>query len=329
MDYTRFGRTGLKVSRICLGCMSFGNSADYMVEEEQAKRVIGRAWDLGINFFDTANVYSQGRSEEILGNSVKDLGRENVVIATKVFNEMGSSPNAKGLSRKHILWQIDESLKRLKSDYVDLYQIHRWDYDTPIEETLSVLTDLVHEGKVRYIGVSSMWAFQLSKALWVSELNGFERFASMQNLYNLLYREEEREVLPLCREEKIAVIPWGPTAGGFLSGKYYANGRLATSEKDYSRVAPGSFGYDRYVGKGGSDEIMKRVMEISTKKGVTPVQIAIGWLLSKKEVTAPIIGTSKVEHLEEFVGSLGVKLSEEETKHLEEPYMPRPVSGHS
>ncbi|MFI5422231.1 MAG: aldo/keto reductase [Nitrososphaerales archaeon] len=328
MGYTRFGRTGLSVSRICLGCMSFGTTADYMVEEEDAKRVIARAWDLGINFFDTANVYSQGRSEEILGSAVKDYGRESLVIATKVFNEMGSGPNHKGLSRKHILWQIEESLHRLKTDYVDLYQIHRWDYDTPIEETLSVLTDLVRAGKVRYIGASSMWAFQVAKSLGESELHGYEKFASMQNLYNLLYREEEREMLPLCREEKIAVIPWGPTAGGFLTGKYFADGKLTSKESDYSRLAPGSFGYERYVGKSANDEIMKRVLEVAQRKGATPTQVAIAWLLTKKEVTAPIVGTSKVEHLEEFVGALQVNLSSEDCKYLEEPYVPQPISGH-
>ncbi len=328
MEYARLGETGLSVSRICLGCMSFGNSGDYMVEEDEAKRVIARAWDLGINFFDTANVYSQGRSEEILGNAVKEYGRENLVVATKVYNEMGKGPNRKGLSRKHILWQIKESLSRLKMDYVDLYQIHRWDYDTPIEETLSVLTDLVRAGKVRYIGASSMWAYQVAKSLGVSELHGYEKFASMQNLYNLLYREEEREMLPLCREEKIAVIPWGPTAGGFLTGKYFADGKLATKESDYSRLAPGSFGYERYVGKGANDEIMKRVIEVAQRKGAKPAQIAISWLLTKKEVTAPIVGTSKVEHLEDFVGSLQVHLSSEECKYVEELYVPQPISGH-
>ena len=328
MQYTRFGRTGLTVSRLCLGCMSFGKSADYMVEEEQAKRVIARAWDLGISFFDTANVYSHGRSEEILGNAVKDYGRENLVIATKVFNEIGSGPNHKGLSRKHILWQIGESLSRLKMEYVDLYQIHRWDYDTPIEETLSVLTDLVRAGKIRYIGASSMWAYQVARSLGVSELHGYEKFASMQNLYNLLYREEEREMLPLCREERIAVIPWGPTAGGFLSGKYFAEGKLASKESDYSRLAPGSFGYERYVGTGANDEIMKRVIDVAQRNGATPAQIAIAWLLTKKEVTAPIVGTSKVEHLEEFVGAIDLRLSPDDSKYLEEPYVPQAISGH-
>ncbi len=327
MEYVRFGNTGLKISRLCLGCMSFGNGTDYMVEEDEAKKVIARAWDLGINFFDTANVYSDGRSEEIVGDSVKDYGRENLVIATKVYNDMGSGPNQRGLSRKHVMWQMGESLARLKMDYVDLYQTHRWDYDTPIEETLSVLSDLVHGGSVRYIGASSMWAWQFSKALYTSELRGFEKFSSMQNLYNLLYREEEREMIPLCVSENVALIPWSPTAGGLLTGKYFSDGKIATSSNDYSRLAPGSFGYKRYVGRASSDEIMKRLIEIAKNEGAKPTQVAISWLLTKKAVTSPIIGTSKVEHLEEFVGSLSVNLSAEDCRYLEEPYQPQTVSG--
>lgn len=308
--------------------MSFGNASDYMVEEEEAKKVISRAWDLGINFFDTANVYSAGRSEEILGNTVKGYSREDLVIASKVYNDMGNGPNHRGLSRKHIIWQIEESLKRLKTDYLDLYQIHRWDYETPIEETLSVLSDLVTEGRVRYIGASSMWAWQFCDAMRVSEMRGFESFSSMQNLYNLIYREEEREMLPLCSSKNIAVIPWSPTAGGLLSGKYFSDGRIQTSSDDYSRLAPGSMSYNRYVGKSSNDEIMRRLIEVAKKKGVTPAQVAISWLLTKKAVTSPIIGTSKVSHLEEFVGSLDVKLSADESKYLEEPYAPQLVSGH-
>lgn len=319
----------MKVSRLCLGCMSFGNSADYMVDQAEAVKVIARAWDLGINFFDTANVYSAGRSEEILGSAVKDYGRENLVVATKVYNDMGSGPNHRGLSRKHVLWQINESLKRLKMDYVDLYQIHRWDYETPIEETLSVLSDLVKEGRVRYIGASSMWAWQFCKALYTSEINGYERFTSMQDLYNLIYREEEREMLPLCASENIAVIPWSPTAGGLLSGKYFSDGKIKTSSSNYSRLAPGSFGYKRYAGKPANDDIVKRLIEVAQRKGVQPAQVAISWLLSKKVVTSPIIGTSKVAHLEEFAGSLGVNLSADEIRYLEEPYQPQPVSGHA
>jgi len=328
MEFVNLGGTGLKVSRLCLGCMSFGNSADYMVEMDEAKKVISKAWDLGINFFDTANVYSSGRSEEILGAAVKDYGRENLVIATKVYNDMGSGPNHRGLGRKHILWQIEESLKRLKMDYVDLYQIHRWDYETPIEETLSALSDLVREGRVRYIGASSMWAWQFSRALHLSETRGFERFVSMQDLYNLIYREEEREMLPLCSQENIGVIPWSPTAGGFLSGKYFTDGKITTTPSDYSRLAPGSFGYKRYAGKASNDEIVKRLLDVANKKGATPAQVAISWLLSKKVVTSPIIGTSKLPHLEEFVGAIAVNLTPEDCSYLEEPYQPQPISGH-
>ncbi len=327
MEYVRLGNTGLKVSKLCLGCMSFGAESNWSVDGEGAKRVLKRAWDLGINFFDTANVYSSGRSEEILGDFLSGIGREEVIVATKVCSQMGDGVNERGLSRKHILWQIDESLKRLKTGYVDLYQIHRWDYETPIDETLSTMTNLVKQNKVRYIGASSMWAWQFSKALYTSDLKGYERFVSMQNLHNLLYREEEREMNPLCKSENIALIPWSPTAGGFLSGKYFSNGKITTSDKDNSRVTPGSFGYKRYAEKASSNEILKRVIEVATAKQVTAAQVAIAWLL-QKGATSPIIGTSKMEHLEEFVGSLDVKITLEEAKYLEEPYVPQAISGH-
>jgi aryl-alcohol dehydrogenase (NADP+) len=326
MEYVRLGETGLKVSRICLGCMSFGNEANWMVDGEGAKRVLKRAWDLGINFFDTANVYSNGRSEEILGEFLSG-SRWDAVVATKVRGEMGPGVNQKGLSRAHMMWQVGESLRRLKTEYIDLYQIHRWDYDTPIEETLSAMTDLVRNGRVRYIGASSMWAWQFAKALYTSGMRGYERFVSMQNLYNLLYREEEREMIPLCRFEGIGLIPWSPTAGGLLSGKYYRGGRLVTSEEDYQRLAPGSVGHSRYVGKPQNDQIVGRVVEVAERKGATPNQVALAWLL-RKGVTAPIIGTSNVQHLEEMVESVNVKISEEEAKFLEEPYVPQPISGH-
>jgi 1-deoxyxylulose-5-phosphate synthase len=216
----------------------------------------------------------------------------------------------------------------LKMDYVDLYQIHRWDYETPIEETLSILTDLVHKGKVRYIGASSMWAWQFSRALYISRIKELESFSSMQNLYNLIYREEEREMLPLCNAENIAVIPWSPTAGGLLSGKYFAEGKITTSVTDYSRLIPGSFAYKRYAGKTSNDEIVRRLIEVAQKKDAKPAQIAISWLLSKKFITSPIIGTSKIPHLEEFVGSLDVRLSPEDILYLEEPYQAQFVSGH-
>lgn len=327
MEYVRLGPTGLKVSRICLGCMSFGGEANWMANGEVAKQVLKRAWDLGINFFDTANVYSKGRSEEILGEFLSG-SREDAVVATKVRGEMGPGVNQKGLSRGHIMWQVKESLRRLKTSYIDLYQIHRWDYDTPIEETLSAMTDLVRNGEMRYIGASSMWAWQFAKALYASDMKGYARFVSMQDLYNLLYREEEREMIPLCRAEGIALIPWSPTAGGFLSGKYFEDGRLATTEKDNARVAPGSFGHTRYVGRPQNDQIVGRVAEVAKRKGVTPNQVALAWLLHRG-VTAPIIGTSNAQHLEEMVGSVAVKISEEEAKYLEEPYVPQPVDGHT
>jgi len=285
-----------------------------------------RAWDLGINFYDTANVYSQGRSEEILGNFLKG-SREDAVIATKVFNAMGEGINQRGLSSKHIHWQLGESLKRLGTHYVDLYQTHRWDYSTPIAETLSTMTDLVKGGRIRYIGASSMWAWQFAKALYTSDINGYARFVSMQNLYNLVYREEEREMNPLCADEKVGLIPWSPTAAGILSGKYFEDGKIVVAPDANGRVAPGSMAFDRYVGKPSNDEIVKRTKELAVNKGATPTQVAIAWLLYKG-VTSPIIGTTKVEHLEEFVGSLEVKVSPDDAKYLEEPYLPQRVTGH-
>jgi len=327
MEYVRLGNTGLKVSKLCFGCMSLGTERNWMVDGEDAKRVLKRAWDLGINFFDTANVYSNGRSEEILGDFLLGISREEFVVATKVYSQMGDGPNDRGLSRKHILSQIDGSLKRLRSGYVDLYQTHRWDNDTPIEETLFTMTNLVRQGKVRYIGASSMWAWQFSKALYTSDMKGYERFVSMQNLYNLLYREEEREMNPLCRSENIALIPWSPTAAGFLSGKYFSNGKITTSDKDNLRVAPGTFSYKRYAEKASSNEILKRVIEVADAKQVTAAQVGIAWLL-QKGATSPIIGTSKIEHLEEFVNSFDVKITSKEAKYLEEPYVSQAISGH-
>jgi aryl-alcohol dehydrogenase (NADP+) len=223
---------------------------------------------------------------------------------------------------------VKESLRRLKTTYVDLYQIHRWDYDTPVEETLSAMTDLVRNSEVRYIGASSMWAWQFARALYTSEMKGLARFVSMQNLYNLLYREEEREMNPFCRFEGIALIPWSPTAGGFLSGRYFVDGRIATDEKDNERVAPGSFGYTRYVGRPQNDQIVARVVEVAKREGVTPNQVALAWLL-RKGVTAPIIGTSSVQHLEDMVASVNVRISDKDATYLEEPYIPQPVSGHT
>jgi aryl-alcohol dehydrogenase (NADP+) len=298
--------------------MEFGTQADWKVDGEDAKRILRRAWDLGINFFDTANRYSRGRSEEIVGEFFRGW-RDEGVIATKVRNAMGSGVNEVGLSNKHVRWQIRESLRRLQTDYVDLYQIHEWDPCTPIEETLAVMNDLIREGSVRYIGASNTWAWQLAKALYTSDMNGYPRFVSMQNLYNLLYREDEREMNPFCTEEGVALLPWSPTAGGILSGRYLKDGRIATAETDNSRVAPGSVVHKRYAGSSENDEIVRRVIETASNKGVTPVQISISWLLSKG-VTSPIVGTTKVAHLEEFVESTNINLTSEETRYLEEPY---------
>ncbi len=326
MEYVNLGRAGVKVSRICLGTLNFGNARDWMVEYDGAKKVFERAWDLGINFFDTANVYSRGRSEEILGMLLEGR-RDDAVVATKVFGRMGEGPNQGGLSRKHIMWQVRESLRRLRTDYIDLYQIHRWDYETPIEETLATLDDLVRAGKVLYIGASSMWAWQFTKAIYISRMRGYAEFVSMQNVYNLLYREEEREMIPFCKSEGIAIIPWSPLAVGVLSGKYYVNGRLVVTEKDFERIRPGTNDYNAYIAPPENAEIVRRVIEVAQNKGVKPSQIALAWLF-KKGVTAPIIGTNNPAHVEEAVEALKINLSDEEVKYLEEPYRPKPVFGH-
>lgn len=332
MEYVRLGWSGLKVSRICLGAMSFGDPAlqaygggGWICGKEDAFRVLNRAWDLGINFYDTANVYSRGKSEEILGEFLQGR-REDAVVATKVFFPMGNGPNDSGLSRKHILRQIEGSLSRLRTDYVDLYQIHRWDYSTGIDETLSTLTGLVRQGKARYIGASSMWAWQFATALFTSEMKGYEKFVSMQNLYNLLYREEEREMIPLCKAHNIALIPYSPNAAGVLTGRYLKEGRLVVGPNDSERLQPGTgfYAYRTYIEPPENVEIVKRVVETAGNKGVTPTQVALAWLFHKG-VTAPIIGTTKVEHLEEAVGALSVRLTEDEVKYLEEPYRPKPV----
>jgi len=310
--------------------MSFGNAQPWMVEKDEARKVIDKALDLGINFFDTANVYSKGRSEEITGELLIDL-REGVVIATKVYNAMGDKPNQSGLSRKHVMQQVKESLTRLKTDYIDLYQLHRWDYETPIEETLSTLNDLVRQGVIRYIGASSMWAWQFSKALYVSEMNGYEKFASMQNKYNLLYREEEREMIPLCMDQNIGIIPYNPTAVGVLSGRYLREGKLVVDKSSIKRLQPdnelAAYYHKTFIEPPENAEIVKRTLEVSENKGVKPVQIALAWLF-QKGVTAPIIGTTNPDHVQEAVASLDVRLSDQEMKYLEEPYKPRPVSGH-
>ena len=330
MKYVRLGWSGLKVSPIAIGCMSFGNAEPYQVELEDARKVVNKALDLGVNFFDTANLYSLGRSEEIVGELLKDV-REDVIIATKVNSKMGEKPNQRGLSRKHIMWQVKESLKRLKTDYIDLYQTHRWDYETLIEDTLSTLNDLVRSGAVRYIGASSMWAWQFSKALYTSEIKGYEKFTSMQNKWNLLYREEEREMVPLCRDQNIGIIPYNPVAAGLLSARYMKEGKIEVGSNDMMRLQPDYrlapiYG-KLYVDPPENAGIVRRVAEVAQSKGVKPAQIALAWLFHKG-ATAPIIGTTKPEHVQEAVESIEVGLSEKEVTYIEEPYLPKPVNGH-
>ncbi|USZ69758.1 aldo/keto reductase (plasmid) [Halorussus salilacus] len=329
MEYTTLGETGLKVSRICLGCMSFGSSdwREWVLEEEESRPIIERAIDLGINFFDTANMYSQGESERILGNVLADYDRDWPVVATKVYHRMGEdNPNARGLSRKAIEQELENSLDRLGMDTVDLYQIHRWDDETPIEETLRALDDAVRRGQVRYIGASSMWAHQFAEALYTSERIGLDRFVSMQNHYNLAYREEEREMLPLCEKEGIGVMPWSPLARGYLTRPHEefletVRGEFMDEDESMSsRVAA-------YRSNGG-DEVNERVEELAVEKGVTMAQIALAWLLHRDEVDAPIVGTTSVEHLEDAVEALEIDLSDSELEYLEEPYGPVEIEGH-
>jgi aryl-alcohol dehydrogenase-like predicted oxidoreductase len=317
MEYVKLGSTGLDVSRICLGCMSFGigerGDFPWALDEERSRPMIKRALELGINFFDTANIYSDGTSEEIVGRALKDYAnRDEIVIATKVYFRVRKGPNGAGLSRKAIMSEIDKSLKRLGTDYVDLYQIHRWDYDTPIEETMEALHDVVKAGKARYIGASSMYAWQLMKANHVAEKNGWTKFVTMQNHYNLMYREEEREMLPLCKEEKIGVMPWSPLAAGRLAQPW------GTATDLRSKV-------DEIV---DSDrKVVERLEEVAKKRGVPMAQIALAWLLQKEPVIAPIVGTTEISHIEQAVGALSIKLTPEEIALLEEPYVPHPVLG--
>jgi len=324
MEYTKLGNTGLDVSRICLGCMGFGDPGrwihKWVLDEDNSRPIIKQALEMGINFFDTANVYSLGASEEILGRAIKNSARrDEVVIATKVFFPMREGPNGGGLSRKAILSEIDHSLARLGMEYVDLYQIHRWDYQTPIEETMEALHDVVKAGKARYIGASAMYSWQFQKALDVAEQHGWARFVSMQNHLNLIYREEEREMLPLCLEEKIAVIPYSPLASGRLTRDAATEGTLRAETDQIARK--------KYDAAAETDRrIIERVAELAQKHAVKRAQIAIAWLLQKKAVSAPIIGATK-SHLEDAVGALDVKLDEAEVAYLEEPYVPHAVVG--
>jgi aryl-alcohol dehydrogenase (NADP+) len=327
MDYVRLGKTGLKVSRICLGAMTYGSSKwrDWILDEEASRPFIKRALEAGINFFDTADVYSQGASEEVLGRALKDFGpsRENVVVATKVFGPMGEGQNQHGLGRKHILHAIDNSLRRLGMDYVDLYQIHRFDYGTPIEETIEALHDVVKAGKARYIGASSMFVHQFAKYLSTAEKMGKTKFVSMQNHYNLVYREEEREMMPLCRAEGIGVIPWSPLARGFLAGN-----RRRQDKGETTRAKSDDFAHRMYYND-GDFKVVERVSEIAGKRGVSNAQVALAWLLAQPGVTAPIVGASKPHHLEDAIAAAELKLSEDEIKALKEPYTPHPVLGHT
>lgn len=326
MDYTKLGNTGMDVSRICLGCMGFGDAErwthKWVLDEENSRPIIKKALELGINFFDTANIYSIGKSEEILGRALKDFAnRDEVVIATKLHGKMHDGPNGAGLSRKAILSEIDKSLQRLETDYVDLYQIHRWDYQTPIEETMEALHDVVRAGKARYIGASAMWAWQFQKALYTAEKHGWTRFVSMQDHLNLIYREEEREMLPLCREEKIGVIPYSPLASGRLTRDWSSETTLRSETDQIAR--------SKYDATAETDRrVVERVAELAEKHEVPRVHIALAWLLQKQPVTAPIVGATKISHLEAAVGALSVKLTEDEVAYLEEPYVPHPIVGH-
>jgi aryl-alcohol dehydrogenase (NADP+) len=323
MDYVRLGSTGIKVSRLCLGCMTYGAKSwrEWVLNEEESLPFIRQALDAGINFFDTADMYSLGASEEVLGHALKEFAvpRDKSVIATKLLSPMSDDPNDRGLSRKHIMHSIDNSLRRLGTDYVDLYQIHRFDYDTPIEETLEGLTDVVKAGKALYIGASSMHAWQFAKMLHVADKMGFSRFVSMQNHYNLLYREEEREMIPLCRDQGIGIIPWSPLARGTLAGNRHAETIRARTD-DFSK---------RLYAHPADDKVVDRVAEIAEKRGVPPAQVAMAWMLSKPYVTAPIVGASKPHHLADAVAALALKLEPDEITRLEEVYEPHVVLGHT
>jgi aryl-alcohol dehydrogenase-like predicted oxidoreductase len=324
MDYVRLGRTGLKVSRLCLGCMTYGEpdrgKHAWTLPEDQSRPLIRQALDMGINFFDTANSYSDGSSEETLGRALKDFARrDDIIIATKVHSRTRPGPNGAGLSRKAIMTEVDASLRRLDTDYIDLYQTHRWDYDTPIEETLEALHDLIKAGKVRYIGASSMYAWQFCKALYLADRHGWSRFVTMQNHYNLLYREEEREMLRLCLSEQIGVVPWSPLARGRLTRHWReTTPRLETDE----------FGRALYSKTEEADRaVIERVADVATARGVPMAQVALAWVMRNQAVTAPIIGASKPQHLDDAAAALTLQLTREEIAALEEPYVPHPVSG--
>lgn len=326
MEYVKLGNTGLDVSRLCLGCMGFGDASKWLhqwvLNEENSRPVIKKALHLGINFFDTANVYSLGSSEEILGRALKDYAnRDEVVIATKVHGQMHQGPNGSGLSRKAIMSELDKSLQRLETDYVDLYIIHRWDYHTPIEETMEALHDVVKAGKARYIGASAMFAWQFQKALHTAEKHGWTKFVSMQNHLNLIYREEEREMLPLCKEEKIAITPYSPLASGRLTRDLSVTTHRSETDQIQKSKYDATLSADRLV--------IERVASLAEKYSVPRTHIALAWILQKEQVAAPIIGATKLSHLEDAAGALNVKLTPEDITFLEEPYVPHAIVGHS
>jgi aryl-alcohol dehydrogenase (NADP+) len=329
MQYVNLGQSGLKVSRLCLGMMSYGDKKwrDWMLPEAEALPFVKRALEAGINFFDTADVYSLGESERITGSALRKLGvrRQDVIVATKVFNPMGDGPNERGLSRKHILDSIDASLDRLQMDYVDLYQIHRFDPDTPVEETLEALNDVVRSGRARYLGASSMFAWQFAKMLHTSGLRGWARFVSMQNHYNLVYREEEREMIPLCRDQGIGLIPWSPMARGFFGAN---RARTPGGGGETPRAKNDPFADELYF-REEDFPVADRAWEVAKSRNVTASQIALAWLLNKPHITAPIIGATKMDHLEQALAALEIRLEPDEITRLEEPYQPHPILGHS
>ena len=327
MQYTNLGKSGLKVSRLCLGMMTYGSKKwrAWILEEAEARPFVRRALDAGINFFDTADVYSLGESERVTGNLLKEFGvrRENVVIATKVNGQMSDDINDQGLSRKHIMDSIDKSLKRLQMDYVDLYQIHRWDYNVPIEETMEALNDVVRAGKARYIGASSMFAWQFAKAQHTAEMRGWTKFTSMQNHYNLVYREEEREMIPLCIDQGVGLIPWSPMARGFFAGDRKRGGGGNTERSQSDPFANSLYFRDEDFA------VADRAREMAVRHNVTGSQIALAWMLHKPHISSPIIGASKMDHLDQAIAALEIKLTAEEITSLEELYRPHPVLGHS
>jgi aryl-alcohol dehydrogenase-like predicted oxidoreductase len=326
MEYVRLGKSGLKVSRLCLGCMSFGvpgrGAHPWTLEEEQSRPFIARAIELGINFFDTSNSYSDGTSEEITGRALRDFAkRDEVVIATKVFFPLSKGSNARGLSRKAIFTEIDASLRRLATDYVDLYQIHRWDYSTPVEETLEALHDVVKAGKARYLGASSMYAWQFCKALYLAKLHGWTPFVSMQNHYNLIYREEEREMLGLCQSEGVGVLPWSPLARGVLTRPWEANSTSGRAQTD-------EYGKKLYGSTAEADRaVVDQLQQVAQARGVSMAQVGLAWLFSKPSVTAPLVGATRPQHLEDAMAALQLKLTTEEIARLEAPYVPHGIAG--